>query len=91
MSDEQRAELLEKINKLKTLMEDVDDIDVSRMRKACERVEDFMDDNGLAVKLEECPFYSETGTAHHEIVIMDLIFPKSLENCPFCKTEIYLP
>nr|MDO8115460.1 hypothetical protein [Candidatus Sigynarchaeota archaeon] len=91
MAEEKRAELLDKIKKLKELMEDIDDIDVGRLRRASERVEDFMDDNGISVTLEECPFYSETGSEHHEIAIMDLIFPKSQETCPFCKTDIYLP
>ncbi len=91
MSEEKRAELLDKIKKLKELIEDVADIDVGRLRRASERVEDFIEDNNLSVKLEECPFYSDTGTEHHEIAIMDLIYPKSQEICPFCKTEIYLP
>ena len=91
MAEDKQPELVDKIDKLKKMMEDLGDIDVPRLKKACERVETFMEDNGLSVKLEDCPFYSDSGSTHHEIDVMDLIYPKSLETCPFCKTEIYLP
>ena len=89
MSDEKRAELLEKINKLKDMMDDVDDIDVGRLKKVCERIEDFIEENSLTVSIEECPFYAEGGSSNHETDLMDLIY-KARDQCPICKTEMFL-
>jgi hypothetical protein len=92
MSDEKRAELLEKIKKLKEMMDDVDDIDIGQLKKNCERIEDFIEENNLTVSLEECPFYTEEGdekSSHHVTDLMDLIY-RAREKCPFCGAELFL-
>ena len=89
MSDAKRAELLEKVKKVKEMMDDLDDIDIGRLKKACERIEDFMDDNGLVLNLEECPFYTADETEHHTKDFMDLVY-RSREKCPFCGAELFL-
>ncbi len=89
MSDDRRAELLEKVKKAKEMMEDLDDIDIGRLRKACERIEDFMDDHGLVLSVEECPFYTADDAEHHVKELMDLVY-RAREKCPFCGTELFL-
>jgi hypothetical protein len=89
MSDAKRAELLEKVKKAKEMMEDLDDIDIGRLKKACERIEDFMDDNGLVLSLEECPFYTADEAENHAKDLMDLVY-KAREKCPFCGAELFL-
>ncbi|NMC07283.1 MAG: hypothetical protein GYA24_18855 [Candidatus Lokiarchaeota archaeon] len=89
MSNAKRAELLEKVKKVKKLMEDLDDIDIGGLKKACERIEDFMDDNGLVLALEECPFYTPDEAEHHPRELMDLVY-RAREKCPFCGAELFL-
>jgi len=81
--------LLEKVKKAKEMMEDLDDIDIGRLKKACERIEDFMDDNGLVLTLEECPFYAADEAEHHATEMMDLVY-RAREKCPLCGTELFL-
>jgi len=84
--------MLEKINKLKEMMDDVDNIDIGQLKKNCERIEDFIEENNLKVSLEECPFYTEEGeenSSHHETDLMDLIY-RAREKCPFCGAELFL-
>nr|MDO8087699.1 hypothetical protein [Candidatus Sigynarchaeum springense] len=89
MSDAKRVELLEKVRKVKEMMEDLDDIDIGRLKKACERIEDFMADSGLVLSVEECPFYAAEGTERHAKDLMDLVY-RAREKCPFCSTELFL-
>jgi hypothetical protein len=89
MAETKRAELLEKVNKVKAMMEDVDEIDIARLKKACERIEDFMDDNGLKLALEECPFYVTGDSENHAKDLMDIVY-RAKEKCPFCGEELFL-